>query len=135
MIAVDDQAHDAAVSHYLCIGCPLGCRLEVEELGGGNVEVRGQSCKKGEVFGKQEHLDPRRVVTTTVAVEGGVWPRLPVKTGGEVPKGAVIAVCRLLHGLNLEAPVAIGQVIAADVLGTGVDVVASRDLPRARDGP
>jgi len=122
---------DHHVSHYLCIGCPLGCRLEVEEEAGEIVEIRGQSCKKGEVFARQEHTDPRRVVTTTVAVAGGLWPRLPVKTEGDVPKAAIIDVCRMLHGLRLEAPVTIGQVIAADVLGTGVDVVASRDLPRA----
>jgi len=122
---------DVTLSHYLCIGCPLGCRLEVEDHGHGSVEVRGQSCKKGEVFGRQEHVDPRRVVTTTVAVRGGIYPRLPVKTRGEVPKGVVVELCRLLHTLEFEAPVMLGQVIAPDVLGTGVDVVASRDLPRA----
>jgi CxxC motif-containing protein len=126
--AVD--AAGVAVSHYLCIGCPLGCRLEVEDHGHGQVEVRGQSCKKGEVFGRQEHLDPRRTVTTTVAIRGSFYPRLPVKTRGDVPKGRVADVCRLLHTLHLEAPVTMGQVIAPDVLGTGVDVVASRDLPR-----
>jgi CxxC motif-containing protein len=121
---------DVAVSHYLCIGCPLGCRLEVEDHGNGQVEVRGQSCKKGEAFGRQEHLDPRRTVTTTVAIRGSFYPRLPVKTKGDVPKDAVVDVCRLLHALRVEAPVTMGQTIAADVLGTGVDVVASRDLPR-----
>jgi CxxC motif-containing protein len=128
--AADAAGVAVAVSHYLCIGCPLGCRLEVEDHGNGQVEVRGQSCKKGEVFGKQEHLDPRRVVTTTVAIHGSIYPRLPVKTRGDVPKDAVTEVCRLLHRLTVEAPVAMGQTIAADVLGTGVDVVASRDLPR-----
>ncbi len=126
----DRHATEAEVASYLCIGCPLGCRLEVEEERGEIVEVRGQSCKKGDVFARQEHTDPRRVVTTTVAVTGGLWSRLPVKTQGDVPKAAVVDVCRLLHGLTFEAPVTIGQVIAADVLGTGVDVVASRDLPR-----
>jgi CxxC motif-containing protein len=126
----DRHADETVVATYLCIGCPLGCRLEVEEERGEIVEVRGQSCKKGDVFARQEHTDPRRVVTTTVAVKGGLWSRLPVKTQGDVPKAAVVDVCRLLHGITLEAPVTIGQVIAADVLGTGVDVVASRDLPR-----
>ena len=60
------------VTHYLCIGCPLGCRLEVEEdLDGSVVEVRGHSCRKGKTFAEREHHDPRRMVTTTVAVEGG----------------------------------------------------------------
>jgi CxxC motif-containing protein len=121
---------DAHVSHYLCIGCPLGCRLEVEEVAGEIVEVRGQSCKKGDQFARQEHIDPRRVVTTTVAIRGALHPRLPVKTAGDVPKKEVQAVCALLHTLTLEAPVRMGAVIVADVLGTGVDVVASRDLAR-----
>ena len=87
---------DDHVSHYLCIGCPLGCRLEVEEEAGEIIEIRGQSCKKGEVFARQEHTDPRRVVTTTVAVAGGLWPRLPVKTEGDVPKAAIIDGGRML---------------------------------------
>jgi len=127
---VGDQERDTTVSHYLCIGCPLGCRVEVEDRSGEIVEIRGQSCKKGDVFARQEHTDPRRVVTTTVAVRDGLWPRLPVKTQGDVPKAKIVEVCRLLHRLELEAPVTMGQVIIADVLGTGVDVVASRDLPR-----
>lgn len=125
-----DHENGVTTSSYLCIGCPLGCRLEVEAREGDVVEVRGASCKVGEKFARQEHVDPRRVVTTTVAVKGGVWVRLPVKTQGDVPKGRIVDICRHLHGLRLEAPVRMGQVIAADVLGTGVDVVASRDMPR-----
>jgi CxxC motif-containing protein len=116
--------------HYLCIGCPLGCRLEVDAQDGEVVEVRGQGCKRGQAFAVQEYTDPRRSVTTTVDVQGGRWRRLPVKTAETVPKGAVIDVCRALHTLRVEAPVALGDVILADVLGTGVDVVATRDMPR-----
>jgi CxxC motif-containing protein len=117
--------------HYLCIGCPLGCRLEVEEEAGAVVEVRGFACKRGQEFALQEHTDPRRVVTTTVRVTGGVWPRLPVKTAKAIPKAKVLPLCRALHALTLEAPVKLGQVVMADALGTGVDVVATRDLPKA----
>lgn len=130
MSAMSEREDGVTISGYLCIGCPLGCRLEVEARDGDIVEVRGASCKVGDKFARQEHVDPRRVVTTTVAVTGGVWARLPVKTKGDVPKGVVVDLCRHLHGLTFEAPVTMGQVIAADVLGTGVDVVASRDLPR-----
>lgn len=116
---------------YLCIGCPLGCRLEVDEAGGDIVEVRGFSCRLGKEFATQEHTDPRRLVTTTVAVDGARWPRLPVKTTGTVPKGLVRDVCRTLSLVRVSAPVRLGDVVAADVLGTGVDVVATRDLPAA----
>lgn len=125
-----DHAHDRvrASAHYLCIGCPLGCRLEVDAVDGEVVEVRGQSCKRGQEFAVQEHTDPRRFVTTTVRTVGGRWPRLPVKTADSVPKGRVVDVARALHEVTLEAPVAMGAVVLADVVGTGVDVVATRDL-------
>jgi CxxC motif-containing protein len=116
-------------THYLCIGCPLGCRLEVEEdVDGSVVEVRGHSCRKGKTFAEREHHDPRRMVTTTVAVEGGRWSRLPVHTTAEVPKHLVHDVVRSLRLVRVTAPVELGQVIEPDVLGTGVDVVASRPM-------
>jgi CxxC motif-containing protein len=119
---------------YLCIGCPLGCRLELDESQGEILEVRGNSCKKGQEFARQEHTDPRRLVTTTVAVEGARWPRLPVKTTATVPKALVREVCRALAAVTLRAPVAAGDVVVTDVLGTGVDVVATRTVePFDRD--
>ncbi|RJO67050.1 MAG: DUF1667 domain-containing protein [Myxococcales bacterium] len=118
------------ITHYLCIGCPLGCRLEVEHEEKSVVEVRGHSCKKGKEFAKDEHTDPRRMVTTTVRVSGGLWPKLPVKTRAPVPKPLVKAVCEELHKVALRAPVKMGDVIVSDILQTGVDIVATRDMPR-----
>jgi CxxC motif-containing protein len=119
-------------TEYLCIGCPLGCRLEVDAEDHEVVEVRGFSCKRGKEFAVQEHTDPRRFVTTTVRVDGGVWPRLPVKTADAVPKATVADLCRELHRVRLQAPVRLGDVVLADALGTGVDVVATRDIPAGR---
>lgn len=119
-----------ATRSYLCIGCPLGCRLEVDESPEGDIlEVRGFACRKGKEYAVQEHTDPRRLVTTTVAVDGARWPRLPVRTVEAVPKDRVRDVCRALDEVRVVAPVRIGDVIVADVLGTGTDVVATRDLP------
>ena len=117
---------------YLCIGCPLGCRLEVDEAADGEiVEIRGFSCNRGEEYAAQEHRDPRRVVTTTVAVDGGIYPRLPVKTTVAVPKAMIVEVCRRLRNVAVAAPVPMGAVIVPDVLGTGADVVATRPMPSA----
>jgi CxxC motif-containing protein len=121
------------VTHYLCTGCPLGCRLEVEHEGDEIVEIRGFSCKRGKTFAEQEFSDPRRSVSTTVRVEGGRWARLPVKTAAQIPKDRVEELCDTLHELTLEAPVRMGDVVLEDALGTGVDVVASRDMPPRRD--
>lgn len=121
---------DHRVTGYLCIGCPLGCRLEVEEDELGDiVEIRGFSCRKGRDFATAEHTAPTRMVTTTVAVDGGRWARLPVRTVDPVPKDLVIDLCEALRHVTVRAPVQLGDVVLADAMGTGVDVVASRDLP------
>lgn len=118
------------ISHYLCIGCPLGCRLEVEENELEEiVEVRGWSCRKGEKYAVQEHRDPRRMLATSVQIVGSVWARLPVKTSDDIPKDLVRDVVRVVHTVTVTAPVKMGDVIVQNVLGTGVDVVASRDMP------
>lgn len=121
----------STITHYLCIGCPLGCRLEVEEEEQQIIEIRGFDCKRGKEYARQEHTDPRRMVTTTVALEGGRWARLPVKTSAPVPKGLVEAVCRQLTGVTMTAPVSIGTVVAHNILDTGVDIVATRTMPTA----
>ena len=92
------RTRSTRITTYLCIGCPLGCRLELEETDDHEiVEVRGFSCKKGERFAIEEHTDPRRMVTTTVAVEDGIFPRLPVRTAEPVPKALVRRVCEELR--------------------------------------
>jgi len=133
----DQEEPGPATFTYLCIGCPLGCRLEVDESPEGDIlEVRGFACRRGKEHAIQEHTDPRRMVSTTVAAEGGLWPRLPVRTESTVPKHAVRDVCRALRAIEVRAPVHLGDVIARDVAGTGVDIVATRDLdaitPRRR---
>ena len=121
---------ETETTHYLCIGCPLGCRLEVDEGTDGDiVEIRGYSCRKGKTFAEREHTDPRRMITTTVGVRGGLWARLPVHTTDELPKDQIRDVVAMLRSITVSAPVAMGDVVASSVLGTDVDVVASRDMP------
>lgn len=117
--------------HYLCIGCPLGCRLEVDEDQPGHiVEVRGFSCKRGKEYAAQEHVDPRRTVTTTVAVKNALWPRLPVKSNKPVPKARVAAICQALSTTKVDAPVHVGDIIVANILGTEANIIATRTMDR-----
>lgn len=116
---------------FICINCPLSCTVELFEENGEVLEVRGNECGVGEKYAVNEFRDPRRRVTTTVRVRGGVLPVVPVATAAPVPKKLVREVVRALAGLELDAPVEMGQVVMPDVLGTGVDVVATRPLPAA----
>lgn len=116
--------------HYLCIGCPLGCRLEVDAEPGEQsvVEVRGFACRRGREYALQEHTAPRRIVTTTVAIAGARWGRLPVRSSAPAPKDKVLAICNALRDLRVSAPVAMGDIIVSNILNCGVDIIASRDM-------
>lgn len=118
-------------STYLCIGCPLGCRLEVDEDVGTHtlVEVRGFSCKRGKEYAAQEHVAPQRTVTTTVAIEDAPWGRLPVKSSKPIAKSQVQAVCSALRSVHVRAPIHLGDVIVSNVMATGADMVATCDMP------
>ncbi|MEW6673925.1 MAG: DUF1667 domain-containing protein [Thermodesulfobacteriota bacterium] len=119
---------------YTCIGCPIGCPLQLEHENGMIREVSGNECDRGAKYARQEFIDPRRSLSTTVAVSGGVWPRLPVKVSGAVHKARVLEAVRRIHALKVEAPVKMGQVLARDFMGEkGLQVIACRTMQRAGD--
>ena len=118
---------------YTCINCPMSCALELTEEDGEVKSVTGAQCKVGEKYAAEEFADPRRVVTTTVPVRHGLLPLLPVRTTTSIPRRLILDVTRRLAEVVLEAPVSNGQVIVPDIMGTGVDVIASRDLEKHDD--
>lgn len=112
-----------------CIRCPKGCQVTVTLEGGQVTAVTGNGCPRGDAYARKEVTDPTRVVTTVVPVSGsGVARMVSVKTAGDVPKAKVLDVVRALSGVSMVAPVHIGDVVLADVCGTGVDVVATKDV-------
>ena len=114
------------MKELICIVCPNGCRLQVDEENG--LRVTGNACPRGEEYGRNELLHPVRVLTGTVRLHGGTLPRCPVKTRGTIPKEKLLEAARALCMVDVDAPVRRGDVVLADICGTGVDVVASRDV-------
>ena len=114
------------MKNLICIVCPKGCHLQVDEDNG--YAVTGNSCPRGAEYGKTELLHPTRVLTSTVRVDGGLHRRLPVKTSAPIPKELLFQAMEALNGVTLTAPVTVGQVVIANLLGTGVDVVATRNM-------
>ncbi len=114
----------------ICIRCPLGCHLKVEREGA-NFRVSGNTCKRGEEYGEQEMRCPMRVVTSSVRVSGGVRPVCAVRTAASVPKASIAQVLREIAFIRPQAPVVIGQVLAEDVAGTGVRLVAAANDRKA----
>ncbi|MBQ7680207.1 MAG: DUF1667 domain-containing protein [Butyrivibrio sp.] len=113
-----------------CINCPLGCALTVT-IEGAFITVAGNTCPRGEAYGRKEVTDPTRIVTSTVTVENGVIPRVSVKTASDIPKGRIMDICEALRRVRIQAPVAIGDVVLADCAGTGVDIIATKAVASA----
>lgn len=93
-----------------------------------NFTVTGHSCQKGVDYGKKELTNPTRVLTSTVRIEGAALTRLPVKTSADIPKGEIPNAMKLLNDVTVTAPVRIGDVILPNILGLGVDFVATKTL-------
>ena len=117
--------------NLICINCPMGCPLTVTLNDAGEVvSVTGNTCPRGEAYGRKEVTNPTRIVTSSLPVSGtkGQIAMVSVKTASDIPKGAIFDVVRDMKGLVVEAPVHIGDVVKADIAGTGVDLVATRDV-------
>ncbi len=114
------------MKELICIVCPRGCRLQVDETK--NYAVSGNGCEKGESYGKAELLHPVRTLTSTVICTGGRYPRLPVKTHCPISKEKLAEVMAYLNTITVHAPIATGDIIVKNILNTGADLVATRDM-------
>ena len=119
------------IRNLTCISCPMGCPITVEMDGDEVVSVTGNTCKRGDVYARKEVTDPTRIVTSTVRVIGGKADMVSVKTKEDIPKGKIFDCVKALKGVEVEAPVRIGDVIVPDAAGTGVDIVATKNVERA----
>ena len=111
----------------ICVACPKGCRLGVRhELG--EILVSNAGCKRGKEYAVGEINDPRRMVASTVRVNSGLHPLVPVYTESPFPKGLIKDLLEEIRDVQINAPIEIGQVIIKNALNTGINVIASRDL-------
>lgn len=113
------------MKEMVCIICPRGCRLTVDEE---TLEVKGNSCPRGEKYGRDEVTNPVRTVTGSVAIRGGVHAMLAVRTDRPVPKDKMLEVMSALHSFKVDSPVKHGQVLIENICNTGANVIASRDM-------
>lgn len=111
-----------------CINCPLGCALTVASENGSVLSVTGNTCQRGEAYARAEITAPARIVTTSVPVAGGSCPMVSVKTASAIPKDKIFDCISALKNVTATAPIAIGDVILQNVAGTGIDMVATRDV-------
>lgn len=116
------------MKELVCITCPKGCHLLVDDENG--FSVTGNDCPRGAEYAYKEVTNPTRTLTSTVRISGAAIPRLPVKSNMEIPRNLLLDAAILLDDVDISAPVKLGQVILANVLGTGADIVSTRSLDK-----
>ena len=105
------------IKELICICCPKGCHLRVDTAN--DYAVTGNACPNGAAYGKEELTHPTRIITSTVRITGGLYPRCPVKTAQAVPKEKMFSVMAALNTAALQAPVHTGDVVLPNGCGTG----------------
>ncbi len=111
----------------VCIVCPVGCKLTVEETGKG-YNISGHQCKRGEDYAIEELTHPTRMLTTTVKVRNSRHVRLAVHSSTALPKDLLFQAMAVINTCCVQPPIKIGQAVIKDILNTGVDICASRDI-------
>ena len=108
----------------ICIVCPRGCHLKVDD----KLNVIGHFCKRGEAYGKAEVTNPTRIITSTVKIRSKTLSRLPVKTDKPIPKEKIFEVMKQINEVEVIPPIKTKQIVIANVLSLGVNIVATRSI-------
>lgn len=115
---------------YTCIVCPNGCDITADFENGEIRSVAGAACDRGEAYVRQELTDPRRTIASSAVVRGGTLPLASVRLDAPVPKDRIFDVMDAIRKIELTAPVRIGDIAIADVLGLGCNVVVTKNIER-----
>lgn len=110
----------------VCIVCPNSCVMQVDSSSDA-LSVTGNKCKRGTEFAENEIKNPVRMLCTTVRTSLPGCPVLPVRLSAEIPKGRIFEAMASINAVTVNDPVRCGDVVLADLLGLGIDVLASAD--------
>lgn len=108
-----------------CVECPMGCAITVEMDGDRILSVTGNTCKRGEMYARNEVVCPMRVVTSTVRGENGKM--VPVKTNQPVKKSEIFRVMEIISRQTAHIPARVGDIVLPAICD-GADLVVAGDV-------
>ncbi|MCD4711809.1 MAG: DUF1667 domain-containing protein [Clostridiales bacterium] len=116
----------------ICTVCPMGCNMNVsgEDQNVVDFKIDGNKCNRGVDYAIKEITNPTRVLTSTVAISNAFINRIPVKSSEPIPKALLKEAMKIIGTIVVQAPQTSGDLIVKDILGTGVDIIASRSLDK-----
>ena len=103
------------MKEFICINCPLGCRLSVDDSNLTDIKVTGNTCPRGVKYAVSEITAPKRMVTSSVPVTGSTACRVSVKTTNPIPKEKIFDVLKLIKSVKATAPVQIGDILYQNI--------------------
>lgn len=110
-----------------CTVCPIGCEITItgdKKLNTIN-EIKGSQCKRGETYAKDEFLNPKRILTSTVKIKDGKRPVISVRTNKPIPKELINQCMEIIKKVDIQDKVSSGDVVINNVLDTGADVIVT----------
>ena len=116
------------VKEIICTVCPTGCTIRVEGENGNISSIEGFSCPRGKVYAENEFISPVRILTSTAKVKSAKTPLVAVRSKTPVPKDKLFQCMDEIRKLDLDTPVNRGDVLIANICGTGVDIVATGEV-------
>ncbi|TFG92070.1 MAG: DUF1667 domain-containing protein [Candidatus Atribacteria bacterium] len=115
---------------FICIICPNGCRIAVEYEGTNIQKMTGEECPKGKDYVENETTNPLRVFTGSVLVANGDFSLVSVKTHAPIPKNYLKKIGEVTRRIKVEAPIEIGRIVASNLLGKNIDLIATRKIKK-----
>jgi CxxC motif-containing protein len=129
-----EECEDTGVIDTIrCIVCPTGCEIDVIKEPDGEISFEGYSCPRGLEYAKQEFFAPKRVLTTTIRVKNGFLPLVPVRVDNAILKEKLEDALQEIAVTEVEAPIKMGDILIENIAGEDVNIIASRNLPKAED--
>lgn len=121
------ESSASVVKVIRCIVCPTGCQIQAISKGS-DIVFEGYTCKRGLEYAQQEYFEPKRILTTTIRVENGFLPLIPVRTDKPILKVKLNEVLNEIAKTQVNAPIQMGDILIENVLGLESNVIASRNL-------
>jgi CxxC motif-containing protein len=111
-----------------CIVCPTGCEIQVKQDPKSKISFEGYTCERGLEYAEQEYYEPKRILTTTIRVENGLLPLVPVRTDKPILKDKLKDALKEIAKTKVQAPIKMGDILIENILELGVNIIASRNL-------
>ncbi|MBY9016927.1 MAG: DUF1667 domain-containing protein [Candidatus Lokiarchaeota archaeon] len=123
------ESSASVVKVIRCIVCPTGCQIQAISKGS-DVVFEGYTCKRGLEYAEQEYFEPKRILTTTIRVESGLLPLIPVRSDKPILKDKLDEALIEIAKTQVSAPIEMGDILIENILGLELNIIASRNLAK-----